>query len=763
VSKKHQHPLPAPPSRAAAHKQNGLRAFRQNKFTEALRHWQQLDLTAEPALRVPLAEAYFRRALTAPDLAARLNDLTRAIEMTPHDGRLWYHQGLAYQRADRAPDAIAAYERARELGETRAARMLMLVRLEHDPQQPIDGLPEADRAALQPVSALLRGDPSAVLSRSPAPNESPAMFNLWRGLALFAQGDLARACEALAPRGKSLRSGAEAVRATYHGLALWHAERGDRAGALNEWQAAVTRTSAPRLQAIVATQRLQHIRVLIDRQQWAAALKEIEAALALAPDQTDLQIAQLIVSHRLAQDAVAQRRWPAAIERWQAMIAILEKQPQLGLLTPLFYNLALTYEHNEQWAAAAEEWDRLRGKLPPRPSAKSQAALQLPLPVPEFRAWLRKHVLDCYKHSGDLDGAITNYRALIKSAPDDLDLRYEFAQALLSNAQDTAARNELQRILQKDERHTAARLLLVEIQLEHGEMDDAEQNARLAFEHDPNNPQARQAISDVLAEQGHSWFNSEHYVQAKKLYEEALTITPNQAMLLVWLGNTALALQHRADGERYFAAALSKATDLHDYVAVFRCWADRGDQAAARSIIARAEAAGFATSHFFVDLAGICFERSQPFRPIPFFMAAKKMPDDAWSQFGRELVQRAEAAATDPVVALREIINLLKQRQPELALEYTRRLIKLTPDDPLAWLMQATIQMFAGQTQQAKDAARQAANLARKQNNPALLRDIEELRQHLNNPLAFMLDELFDDDEDDDLDDYDDDDEEWFA
>lgn len=753
MSKKHKHQLPAPQSRTAALKQNGLRAFRQNKFTEAIQHWQQLDLSAEPALRAPLAEAYFHRALATSDLATRLDDLARAIEVAPNEGRFWYHLGLARHRAERVPEAITAYERALECGDSRAARLLALLRLERDPQLPLDALSEADRAALQPVSALLRGDPQAVLERSVTSSEAQAANNLWRGLALFAQGDLSAARDALTPIGKSLRPGAEAVRATYHGLALWHT--GDQAGALSEWQAAVRRTPAPRLQAIVAAQQLQHIQALIDQQQWTAALKEIEAALALMPDQADLLKAHLVVSHRLAQAALAQRHWPAAIERWQAMITVLEKQPQLGVLTPLLYNLALTHEQNEQWAEAAEVWDKLRGKLPSRPSAKSQAALQLPLPVPEFRIWLRKHVLDCYKHSGNLEGAIANYRALIKTTPDDLDLRYEFAEALLSNAQDTAARNELQRILQKDENRTAARLLLAEIQMERGELYAAEQHVRFAFEHDPNNSQARQAMSDVLAEQGHDWFESARYAEAKKFYEEALKIVPDRVMVLIWLGNTELALKHRSDGERYFDTALSKATDLHDYVAVFRCWVEHGDQAAARSIITRAEAAGFATAHFFVDLAGICFERSQAPSLIPFFAPAKKKPDEVWTPFGRELLQRAEAVTTDPAATLREIVALLGQTQPELALDYAQRLLKLTPHDPIVWLMQAVMYMFAGKTKPAKDAAKQAANLARKQNNPELLREIEALRQELNNPYAFLPGGLLDDDFDDD--------EEWFT
>ncbi|HZY42921.1 MAG TPA: tetratricopeptide repeat protein, partial [Anaerolineae bacterium] len=272
---------------------------------------------------------------------------------------------------------------------------------------------------------------------------------------------------------------------------------------------------------------------------------------------------------------------------------------------------------------------------------------------------------------------------------------------------------------------------------------------------DPNNSKARQAMSDVLAEQGHNRFDSGRFAEAKKFYEEALKIVPDRVILLIWLGNAELALQHRSDGERYFDAALSKATDLHDYVAVFRCWVDHGDQAAARSLITRAEAAGFATSHFFVDLAGICFERSQPPSLIPFFTTAKKKPDDVWAQFGHELVQRAEAVATDPIAALREIVSLLGHSQPELAVDYAQRLTRLTPADPVTWLMQAFMQMLAGQTKPAKDAAKQAANLARKQNNPALLRDIEALRQQLNNPFPFLRGGPFAADLDDD--------EEWFA
>ena len=378
-----------------------------------------------------------------------------------------------------------------------------------------------------------------------------------------------------------MRASAEAARAYYHGLTLWAA--GERDAAMMEWRTAAARTPTPRSLSVVAVERAQQLKTLLSDEQWDVALSTAQAALRLAPDRPELLTAQLISLHRLALAAQQRSDWPAAIQHWQTLSEVLEQHPQLGILTPVLYNLALTYEKSERWAEAAMTWDQLRSKLPSRPSAKSQAALQLPLPVPEFRVWLRRHVLECYKHTGDLEGAITQYRVLIKSAPDDLDLRYEFAEALISNAQEIAARNEVQRILQKDEKRIDARLLLVEIHLERGEWYEAEVQARQALEFEPAHASARQALSEVLAERGHNLFDFGRYAEAKKLYEEALTLTPDRGQLSIWLGNTELMMRHKAEAARYFDLALSKATDLHVYVSVFECWALRDDVDAARA------------------------------------------------------------------------------------------------------------------------------------------------------------------------------------
>ena len=110
----------------------------------------------------------------------------------------------------------------------------------------------------------------------------------------------------------------------------------------------------------------------------------------------------------------------------------------------------------------------------------------------------------------------------------------------------------MQRILQKDEKRTDARLLLVEIHLERGELYAAEIQARQALELDPNHAAARQAVSDVLSERGHNLFKFGRNAEAKKLYEEALALTPDHAQLLIWLGNTELALRHKTEAAQLF-------------------------------------------------------------------------------------------------------------------------------------------------------------------------------------------------------------------
>ncbi|HEY4691187.1 MAG TPA: tetratricopeptide repeat protein [Anaerolineae bacterium] len=574
---------------------------------------------------------------------------------------------------------------------------------------------------------------------------------LWRGVALLAIGQTTQALAALAPSSQPLKAGAEAVRAYYHGVAL--AATGDPAAALAEWTAAAARTPTPRLQDAVAGAHLRQARAAIEAGQWQAALASIEVAGKISPGYLALEAIQLVARNRLASDCAARGEWAGALLHWQNMRACLDAHSDLGPVTPILHNLAIAHERLEQWEAAAEAWSALLNKLPRRPTKKSPAGRPTHLPIPEFRAWLRRRVLDCYRRAGRPDQAIAHYRNAVKANPDDLDLRLELASALIANDQAIAGRNELQRILQKDPAHVEARVHLAEVYRGQGELYAAEQVLRAALETDPQHAPARRGLVDILCERGHAQFNASYFAQAKKIYEEALPLAPDDAQLLVWLGNTELALHQVTAARERFDAAMAKG-DLHTFVHIFGCWAQRGNLTEARHILDRAEAAGVASPHFYVDVAGECFGNAQR-SALPAGLAdTRKAGGDPWERLGRDMLQKAESGAGDTPESLRHIIAILGPVRPELALDYARKLAHRTPDDPVALLQLGVLQGLNGQTPQAKDSLRRAAHLARRRGDSALLEEIEDARQMVNNPFMGMLSRLglpFGDWDDEDL------------
>src|SRR5947209_51 len=112
VSKHRRKPHHKPAQRAvvaapapASPREQGLKAFRQASYSEAIRLWSLEDAPNQPGVRAALAEAYFRRAFTLGHPPALvLADLQRATELLPGEARYWYHLGLALHRSDQ-PEA----------------------------------------------------------------------------------------------------------------------------------------------------------------------------------------------------------------------------------------------------------------------------------------------------------------------------------------------------------------------------------------------------------------------------------------------------------------------------------------------------------------------------------------------------------------------------------------------------------------------------------------------------------------------------------
>jgi tetratricopeptide (TPR) repeat protein len=779
---KRKHGQHAADNSSALPRQAGLKAFRQGDYTQAIKYWSRPELENEPPVRAALAEAYFRRAVdyhATP--ATSLADIQRAVELLPGEARFAYHLGLARHRANQLNEALTAYARAAELGFQRKGfgfvRGLARIELalmqggEAGPRLLADlpwlGAASEDRAALLPIAALVGGEPQTVLTHLPAGwleqiqslGRGDLTSALWEGLAWLASGEPAKARARLnLPPGRQLRAGAEGIRAFYAGLAA--AAAGDAQAALAEWTAAAKSNTIvpPRLrQSLVRLQQLA-LQELCTAGRWAEALQQAQDILTLAPDEPALLQTSLVAANRLAQAAANAGDWPAAIERWQAMRAILDQHPGLGPLPPLLRNLAVAHERLEQWEPAAEAWAALLKTLPRKPGRPAKARQPAPeprpgsspapngspLPVDAQRAWLRRRVLDDYQRAGRPDQAIAYYKQATKAAPDDLSLRLELAAALLANEQSIAARNEVQRILVKDPQHLGAFMLLAEINQAREEWGAAEQALRSALAIDPRHEAARRGLAQMLLERGVEAFNSGRYELARTTYTAALEFSAADPQLLANLAETELVLHQEPAAREHFEAALATGKS-EAYAKVFDSWLKHNREAEARQVLARAEAAGLASPQFYLEVGIACLTDGAPLPAVPdlFGPPAKTIRSKGkWETWGRDLVDRGLASSPQPAEALRYLISSLGMEQPALGSDYARRLVLLAPDDPTNWMSLGLLQALNQDTSAAKDTLRKAEQLARKQGQHELVKEISAMRQDVGSPLFGMMGSL---------------------
>lgn len=765
-----KHGRPAPAGRPPSLRQLGLAAFRQHNYTDAIRHWSKFGPEDDPTICAALAEAHFHRALASRVHPANcVADLRRAVELSPKEPRFWHHLGLTLHRADQVEEAMTAYARAADLGLERRGFGFVrgLAEIEqarltgHDASlrllETLPWLSAEDCAALTPVAALVGGAPETILAaasdgwleRLKALGRNDSSAALWEGLAWLATGDAAKALAKLSlPKGQSLRAGAESVRVFYHGLAA--AASGNPQAALNEWTEAARASakanlpSLPRLSQGIAALHAQRLHDLQAAGRWVEVIKLAQGTLTLTPNEDSLLRFSLVAAHRLAKAAAEAGDWPTAIARWQTMRDLLETHPHLGPLPPLLRNIAIAQETLEQWEPAAEAWAALLKTLPRRPAKKKAASAPTGSPADEQRAWLRRRILDNYKRAGRPNQAIVYYKQAVKAAPDDLDLRLELASALLANEQIIAARNEAQRILDKDPAHVGARLLQAEIHQARGEWYAAEQALRHVLEIDPQHDAARRGLAQAMLDRGVDAFNAGRYDLARTIYAEALTFSPADPQLLVFLAETELVSKDEAAAREHFEAALATGKP-EAYVKVFDCWLKHQREDEARQTLARAEAAGVASPHLYIDAGVACLTHGAPPPPMPDLYGPPKPRKPAkgkWEAWGRELIERGLASAPHQGEVLRYLVANLGMQQPALGVEYGRQLVALEPEDPSALMGLGLMQALSQDVSAAKDTLRKAEQLARKQGQSDLARDIGNMRREIGSPLFGIMGSL---------------------
>lgn len=730
----------SPPTPPSDRRQVGLQAFRAGGLDDAIAAWTELA-EDDAQVAAALAEAYFRRALMRPAGEEQVADLQRAATIAPNDLRYRYHLGLVMHRIGDLPEALRCYRAVlqRDAAWPGAGVMLALAELERDPRVDLATLPGSTpsvRRDVAPVQALLL---NAMLAEGDEPLE-----RFWHGLALLqaneAAGEMLDDVRPLPSRR------ATAARSYYRGVAA--ARSDDMQTALQSWQ---------HLQD-------QHIDIPWLQQNIAAALI---GALSLQEDDTGnpgqvaltlhwrsltatspaLSEALIQTFDRGAQAAAASGDWERAGALWEEAREVLSASAGLGSPRSLLHNLALAYEAQERWLEAAEAWRAMLRTRPRRVASAGETTDASPAGTGELSdaqwAWVRRRVIECYQHAGEPGEAVAIFRQAIKADPEDLEMRLQFADALVANEQEQSAINELQRVLQIEPEYVEAQLRLAGVHIDLGYSYAAEPILRRVLDQHPDRADVKRAMARLLLERGESLHSYGWHERAIDMFEEGQRIAPDEYQFPLNLARIAIELGKPERVRDLLQQVLTLGTDQSfAYVAAIECWAALGEIEEARAVVRQAEAALPLAPGFYID-AGMLLLRASA-RQLVSAQSARpaippSRPDSAVSSLGEELLDRAVALQGNDVRARVGMAQDLLQVRPDLALRYAEDAQRAAPRDGPVLVVLGLAQAMNDRTREARETLRRAAAQARREGDVGLAQDIESLRRQVGTPLLPLL------------------------
>ncbi|PDW04507.1 tetratricopeptide repeat protein [Candidatus Viridilinea mediisalina] len=737
-------------------RERAMCAFQSGNFNEALRILE-LQYEHDPSVGPLIAETLLRRTLSPSKIDA-VADLRRALELVPNDLSYTFHLGrLLHHDGDYA--AAEAYYRevlAQDPNHEAAARLLVLLKLEQNPQTEVSQLPYLSPAIekwLAPAHALLHKQPFA--------HDTSPLGMLWQGLFQLAAGDPA-ATKSLADD-RSLPSAAlHRIRRHYRGLAA--AAAGDLATAQKHWtQLFDTGARPPGLEAQLSWLLYEQLLELWENEKYqeAAELAKRWQTLKGSAAFDELRVLAL---DRAAHLHVAQREWPQAIQNWQAAREIVgnSQAKSLGSPRPLLHNLALAYEQLEHWNDAAENWRALL-RFRPRKRNDTDETLEN-----KRWAWVRKRLIKCYHNADNPEEAINIFRQMIKAEPDDIDLRLDLASALYDNKQDAAAKKELKRALQIEPHHPEATVRYAMMLSDAWQMAEAQRLVKLMVNHHADNPDARRKAGEVCAYCANEYIRYGNLHLAHNAFVEAEQHDPTNGIYPIQQARMLFFLKRPVD----VAAKINHALELESkrvqvWQLALETWLIIKD-------IAQAEA-------LWPRYRQICNPSAQQIRDISIGILVKIIPppsdrllrsgvaptpvDTPEVRFLHNLIQEALELSNHDIALYTQVIEVMLLPLYEHALHFAEQALEHHPNDPALLLNKSIALSLCNRTQDAKAVLQQAGQLARKQGRAdiqAQVRDIRpmigtpELVRYLSMPITGGFDDtMFDLDDLDDLDEID--------
>ena len=691
---------------------NGLKAFQQNEFEKAIAAWGKIPLKLRPAAW--LAEAHFRRGLERVYAAGDGNgllDLQSASTYQPDNPCYVYHVGLVLQRQGDLPGAINAYQVVRKSAgafAARAAYPLALATLQNgqDPSTtPVwQELSLREQSLLHSASALRGGRRAAKI-----PAEAPL---LWRALAAVDGKDPATA-----------RAGLEEVLtgdATQIEKAIAHYYQGVLSAQVEDWETVQTRWEAAftgglqsaRIHDNLAELAMRRAEDLLRQGDAHGALSAVEKARQHKPDDKLQNELAAQSQQQLGFQAASAGQWVEAQAHWQAAVELDSGSFRLA------YNLALSYEKSDNYLLAGQTWREALRRRPRRadhPDALSDEQVA--------RIWQR--AAECYQKAGEFEEVAHTYQQAIKWAPENVNLHLALAESLMRDGRLVAARNELERILERDPKNIPTLLRLGEAYFRD---EDApwyiKENAKRLWEKvlqiDPKNFQAKMFMGEWYMEQGEIAYTWDKYERALENYKKSLEYNPKNIKLLCYLAECCFNLGEKDQGEEYARQSLALATSFDDYATMIDFWLELEEDERAWELTNQAESR---------------FEKV----PIEFYLAmAEKALKDHRKSAGLAWIEHAIEKAKPKDDTFVMIGEIALDVDNDLAREYLQKALQAGQNPGQAHLLLGKLEDMDGNQRASKKHLNEAERIANQTRDDDLAERVELARMMVGGPQAFM-------------------------
>lgn len=463
------------------------RALEQNRAHDAL-NLAEIGLTFINPARNPqaarvinqlLAEAHFRLGVEALDPQEQETHLNAALKLDPKDARIHFHRAVTLLRQDRLADAVAALDKAAD--HPGAAYVRSLIQLAKNQPWPETGLAPEEINTLRLLQTIHAGLGEKTLHGFAQP-PLLASNEIWQALIAQKSNPSAVTPERLAALAQPLPSPqAQGILHYYAGISAL--DQGQNQEARRLWTVCIQKgLRSPWFQENLLFLGRESLIAEAQAENWQAIVDRADQFPNSASEDRILSETAGTAYFTLGYQAAQAGKWQKAAELLREASKFTGGRTQAQ-------NLALCEEALENWDAAGDAWREMARR---RPRSEKHPDYMTDAQV----AALWAHAAECYNR-GEFTGeeVLTCLRTAVKYAENDLALRMKLAEALMQADRMEAAENELNRILEIDDKHIPALLSLAHMAAERLGSRGASLFKRvLAI--DPANREAQDGLAD---------------------------------------------------------------------------------------------------------------------------------------------------------------------------------------------------------------------------------------------------------------------------